>query len=111
MSCGVGHRHGSDLMLLWLWCRLAAIALIRPLAWESPYAASVALKSKNNNDNKNCLIKFSLCPHVSPPKFSPLLLSGDPPGASKSKVTDTVTKWSLCAEGAENQTLSWLAAK
>ena len=20
MSCGVGHRHGSDLVLLWLWC-------------------------------------------------------------------------------------------
>ena len=20
MSCGVGHRHGSDLSLLWLWC-------------------------------------------------------------------------------------------
>ena len=23
-SCGVGHRHGSDLVLLWLWCRLAS---------------------------------------------------------------------------------------
>ena len=28
MSCGVGCRLSSDLVLLWLWCRLAAIALI-----------------------------------------------------------------------------------
>ena len=33
-------------MLLWLWRRPAAVALIRPLAWEHPYAAGVALKSK-----------------------------------------------------------------
>ena len=46
MSCGVGYRHGSDLALLWLWCRLAAIALIRPLAWEPPYAPGVALQRK-----------------------------------------------------------------
>ena len=46
MSCGVGRRHGSDLPLLWLWPRLAAIALIQPLAWEPPYPASVALKGK-----------------------------------------------------------------
>ena len=26
MSCGVGHRHGLDLALLWLW--LSALALI-----------------------------------------------------------------------------------
>ena len=36
MSCGIGRRHSSDLMLLWLWCRPAAVALIRPLAWEPP---------------------------------------------------------------------------
>ena len=33
-----------DLALLWLWCKLAAIALIRPLTWESPYAVIAALK-------------------------------------------------------------------
>jgi len=32
--------------LLWLWHRLAAAALIRPLAGELPYAASVALKQE-----------------------------------------------------------------
>ena len=46
MSCGVGHRCSSDLAWLWLWHRLAAIAMIRPLAWEFPYAAGAALKSK-----------------------------------------------------------------
>ena len=44
MSCGVGHRHGADLVLLWMWCGLAAAALIQPLAWEPPYAMSLALK-------------------------------------------------------------------
>ena len=24
----------KDLVLLWLWCRPAAVALVRPLAWE-----------------------------------------------------------------------------
>ena len=44
MSCGVGHRLGLDPVLLWLWHRLAAAALIRPLAWEPPYALGAALK-------------------------------------------------------------------
>ena len=41
---GVGHRRGLALALLWLWRRPAATALTRPLAWEPPYAAGVALK-------------------------------------------------------------------
>ena len=41
---GVDHRCGSDPTLLWLWCRPAATAQIRPLAWELPYAVSAALK-------------------------------------------------------------------
>ena len=44
VSCGVGHRCGSDLALLWLWCRLAAAAPIGCLAQELPYAA---LKKKD----------------------------------------------------------------
>ena len=46
MSCGVGHRCGSDPVLLWLWLWLAAVAPIPPLAWEPPYAAGAALKRK-----------------------------------------------------------------
>ena len=34
-------------MLLWLWHRLATVALIRPLAWEPPYAVGMALKKKD----------------------------------------------------------------
>ena len=34
----------KDLALLWLWCRPAAIPLIRPVDWEPPYAADAALK-------------------------------------------------------------------
>ena len=49
MSCGVGHKCGSDLALLWLWHRPAAEAPIRPLAWEPPYDKAVALKKKNKN--------------------------------------------------------------
>ena len=60
MSGGVGHRHGSDLALLWLWYRLAAVALIRHLAWEPPYAAGVALKSKK---------KKSISSFTNPPIF------------------------------------------
>ena len=48
MSCGVGRRCGWDTELLWLWYRLAAVAPNELLAWEPPYAASVALKSKQN---------------------------------------------------------------
>jgi len=46
MSCDVYCRCSLDMALLWLWCRLAAAALIQPLAWEPPYAAGVALKKK-----------------------------------------------------------------
>ena len=48
MSCGVSCRRSSDAVMLCLWCKPAAIALIRPLAWEPPYAVGVALKRKIN---------------------------------------------------------------
>ena len=51
MSYGVGHRCGLDPLLLWLWCRPAAIALIEPLARELPYAVGVVLK-KNSWETK-----------------------------------------------------------
>ena len=52
MSCGVGCRCSSDPVLLWLWCRLAAVAPIQPLAWESPYAEDVALKRQRTKKRK-----------------------------------------------------------
>ena len=50
---GVGLRCGSDLVLLWLWCMLAAVAPIQPLAWELPYAAGAAQEmAKKAKQNK-----------------------------------------------------------
>ena len=51
LNCVV-HRHGSDSTLLWLWHRLAAIAQIRPLAWELPYASGMALRIINKQTSK-----------------------------------------------------------
>ena len=42
--------------MLWLW--LAAAALIRPLAWELPYAAGVALKEKRKKKEKKIMSSF-----------------------------------------------------
>ena len=53
MSCGVGRRRGSDPVLLWLCCRLAAVAPIQLLAREPPYAMSAALKSQKNQTKPN----------------------------------------------------------
>ena len=59
MSCGVGCRRGSDLVLLWLWCRPAAVAPLQPLAWEPPYAKGVALKQQQKNkQTKTSLLEF-----------------------------------------------------
>ena len=41
-----GCRFGSDPVLHWLRCRLAAAAPIRLLAWELTYATGSALKRK-----------------------------------------------------------------
>ena len=51
----------KDPALLWLWCRLAAVVLVHPLAWQPPYAAGAALeetkkKKKNKNPHKIKLI-------------------------------------------------------
>ena len=43
VSCGIGHRFGLGLVLLWH--RPAAVAPIKPLAWEPTYAVGTALKS------------------------------------------------------------------
>ena len=62
MSCGVACRCGSDPALLWLWCRPAAVALTRPLAWEPPpYAAGAALKGQIDPPKKknSCDFAFS----------------------------------------------------
>ena len=52
MSCGVGRRCGSDPVLLWLWQRPAAVAPIKPLAWEPPYAVAAALEKAKRPPQK-----------------------------------------------------------
>ena len=52
MSCGVGRRQASDPMLLWLRCRPAAVAPIRPLAWEPQYAAGLTLEKQQQQQQK-----------------------------------------------------------
>ena len=60
MSYGVGCRHSSDPEFLWLWRRLAAVALIKPLAWEPPYAMGAALKRQKKDKNKKTYTKSPL---------------------------------------------------
>ena len=58
MRWGVGCRLSLDPELLWLCCRLAAVALIQPLAWELPYAMGLALKSEK--EKKRTTFKYVL---------------------------------------------------
>ena len=60
VSYSIGHRHGSDLALLWLWCRLVATAPIQPLAWEPPYVSGVALKTQKTKKKKKVKRQSSL---------------------------------------------------
>ena len=52
MNCGIAQRHSVDLALLWLWCRRVAIAQIRLLAWQPPYAKGAALKIPKKKKKK-----------------------------------------------------------
>ena len=54
MSRGVGRRRGSNPILLWLWCSLAAVAPIHPLTWEPPCASSVALNRGKTKKKSDC---------------------------------------------------------
>lgn len=45
-ASGIADAAWIDLMLQWLWHRLAAVAQIQPLAQEFPYAVIAALKRK-----------------------------------------------------------------
>ena len=47
-SYSIGQRRGSDLALLWLWHRPAALAPVQPPAWEFSYATGAAIKRKKN---------------------------------------------------------------
>ena len=72
MSCGIGHRCSLDLSLLWLWGRLVATALIRPLAWDPPYAEGAALKKA-----KKIKIKIKLKKNLNCSALVVLMIWGD----------------------------------
>ena len=53
MSCGMNRKQlGSCVVAAVLWCRLAAVAVIQPLAWELPYALGAPLK-RRKKERKN----------------------------------------------------------
>ena len=60
-SSGIGYICGSDLVLLFLWHRLAAVAAIQPLAWELTYALVWPLKKKEKPSGM-CTRHCYLCP-------------------------------------------------
>ena len=62
----------KDLALLLLWCRPAATAPIGPLAWEPPYAVSVALKKKTKKIFFFCLFRAIPDVHGGSPARSPI---------------------------------------
>ena len=45
-------NYDSDPVLLWLWCRPAAVAVIQPLAWERPCAEGETLKRQKKKKNQ-----------------------------------------------------------
>ena len=57
MSCVISWRHGSDLVLLWSWCRPAAVAPIQPLAWGLPYVTGAALKINKSPFSQYMVLK------------------------------------------------------
>ena len=73
MSCGVGCRLGLDPELLCLWHRPAAVALIRPPAWELPYAEGEAPKKQKEKKKKNKTNKTKQPP---PKKILQVILTG-----------------------------------
>ena len=89
MSCGVGCRCGSDLALLWLWCRPAATAPIQPRAWKPPYATGVALKIKKEKEKKKSSISISI--------FSQLWVKDE----EKSHYMDPKTQDTMAFKGVE----------
>ena len=63
MSCGVGLRRGSDLVVLWLWYRTASTALmqpLQPLTWGSAYTMGRPYKDKKKDDLRKINILISL---------------------------------------------------
>ena len=80
MSCGVVYGQVLDPALLWLRCRLAAVALIRLLAWEPPYALGTSPKSQKKKKKKkkksaSAFISEKIKIYLSTSKIKPLYIT------------------------------------
>ena len=53
-------RCDPDLALLWLWCRWATTALIRPLAWKLPYAVAAGKKKEGKEGREGKINKMTI---------------------------------------------------
>ena len=62
MCCGVGRRCGSDSELLWLWCRPAAVAQIRPLAWEPAVGVALKRQKKKKKSKESFGVGYKMWP-------------------------------------------------
>ena len=89
----MGHRCGSDVALLWLRFRPAAVALIQPLAWEFPYAAGAALKKTKRRRRRAELVFVGCCMEV---HFG--LAGSKRPGTTENSVP-----WRNCSAGRGEQ--------
>ena len=49
----------KDLVLPLLWCKPAAVVLIRPIDWELPYATGDALKRKKKKEQRSLVNDLS----------------------------------------------------
>ena len=72
VRCNVGHRRGSAPSLLWLWCRLAAVVLIWPLAWE--WIALWYVSTQKDGSTKEVWSYRCGYPHLPPPAGGHLLV-------------------------------------
>ena len=63
VSCGVGHTHGLDpvLLWLWLWLWLATTAPIWPLAWEPPCASGSGIANEQTNKPQTNIRSSCVC--------------------------------------------------
>ena len=89
MSCDVGCRRDSDVVLLWLQCRPEATVPIQPLAWAPPYAVGVALKRlKKKKKSHKSLPSF---------RYKPVLWTWDLGTEEEwSPEEDPETSWQAC---------------
>ena len=68
VCCGAGHRLSLDPMLLWLWCRLAASALIQPGNFHVLWVRPLKDKKKGvGGAHLNLNFRSSCCGSVSKP--------------------------------------------